>query len=154
MEFGSLGEGKSGEPIEKPLGAGEKTQKYSTHILALMLGFEPQPHCWEAGAFTKTPPNRPFSIYLNSYLALRLGGIKQKKCIIHCFKMISFVLFPQASDPSKNFNISEMNNDRLQRQRDFFVLTFCFLRIPPGSFTGSCVICIYFFTSFRVTACE
>ena len=36
-----------------------------------------------------------------------LGGIKQKKCIIHCSaKMISFVLFPQASVPSLNFNKS------------------------------------------------
>ena len=56
MEFGSLGEGKTGEPREKPLGAREKTQKNSTHMLALMLGFEPWPHWWEAGASTETPP--------------------------------------------------------------------------------------------------
>ena len=56
MEFGSFGEGKTGEPRENPLGAREKTQENSTHILVLMLGFELQPHCWEAGAFTKTAP--------------------------------------------------------------------------------------------------
>ena len=41
----------------------------------------------------KHPPNRPFSIYLNSYLAPRLGGIKQKKCIIHYWASRSFLLF-------------------------------------------------------------
>ena len=39
--------------------------------------------------------NTPFSIYWNSYLAPRLGGIKQKNSLLS-LKMISFVLFPQA----------------------------------------------------------
>ena len=44
-----------------------------------------------------------------NFMAPRLGGIKQKKCIIHVSpKMISFVLFPQASEPSMNFDISKM----------------------------------------------
>ena len=49
--------------------------------------------------------NRPFSIYLiNSYLAPRLGGIKQKKCIIHYWasRWFSFVLLPQASETRMN----------------------------------------------------
>ena len=37
----------------------------------------------------------PFSIYWNSYLAPRRGGIKQKNSLLS-LKMISFVLFPQA----------------------------------------------------------
>ena len=41
-----------------------------------------------------------------------LGGIKQKKLnVLVTFlslKMISFVLFPQVSEPSMNFNISKM----------------------------------------------
>ena len=54
IEFGSLGEGKTGEPRERF--AIEKTKKKSTHILALMLGFETRPHWWDTGAFTTTPP--------------------------------------------------------------------------------------------------
>ena len=48
--------------------------------------------------------------YINSNVAPRLGGIKQKKLTIHPSKLvvISFVLFPQASEPSWNFNKSEM----------------------------------------------
>ena len=47
---------------------------------------------------------------LNSYLAPRLGGIKQKKFVlfIASLKMISFALFPQALKPSMNFIISEL----------------------------------------------
>ena len=37
--------------------------------------------------------NRPVPIYLNSYLAPRLGGTKQKKCIIHCWVSRWFLLF-------------------------------------------------------------
>ena len=38
---------------------------------------------------------RPISTYMyqNSYLAPRLGGIKQKKCIIHCWASRWFLLF-------------------------------------------------------------
>ena len=55
--------------------------------------------------------NRTIPIYQNSYLAARLGGIEQKnhleaQQLIN--KYISFVLFPQASEPSMNFNISKM----------------------------------------------
>ena len=42
----------------------------------------------------------PFSIYQDSYLAPRLGGIKQKKCIIHCWA--------SAYQLSMNFNLSEL----------------------------------------------
>ena len=56
IEFGSLGEGKTGEPREKPLGGREKTKKTQPTYRHLMLGFEPRPHWWEAAVFTTTPP--------------------------------------------------------------------------------------------------
>ena len=47
--------------------------------------------------------------FFNSYLALGLGGIKQKMYYsLLSLKMTSFVLFPQASRPSMNFIISEL----------------------------------------------
>ena len=52
------------------------------------------------------------SFVLQSYLAPRLGGIHYKTQEIYysllSLKMISFVLFPQASQRSMNFNISEL----------------------------------------------
>ena len=45
------------------------------------LPYPPPP--WSCGCLLVVV-NRTFSIYLNSYLAQRLGGIKQKKCVIHC----------------------------------------------------------------------
>ena len=50
---------------------------------------------------------RPISIYQNSYLFPRVWGIKQKKLLLK-LKMISLLLFPQASEPSMNFNTSKL----------------------------------------------
>ena len=54
------GEGKTGVPGEKPLGAGKRTNKLSTHETP-DRGIERGPHWWEASALTTTPsllPNR------------------------------------------------------------------------------------------------
>ena len=53
--------------------------------------------------------SRPFSMYLDSYLAWRFQGIKQKK---RCYSLLSvkmtfFVLFCWASEPSMNFSINQ-----------------------------------------------
>ena len=46
------GEGKTGVPDEKPIGARERTNnKLNPHMVSTP-GFEPWPHCWEASALT------------------------------------------------------------------------------------------------------
>ena len=59
LEFGSVGfwgEGKTGVPGEKPLGAKERTDNKLNPHMALAPGFEPGPHWWEASALTTAPP--------------------------------------------------------------------------------------------------
>ena len=51
LEFGSVGfwgEGNSGVPGEKPLGARERTNNKLNPHMASTPGFEPGPHWWEA----------------------------------------------------------------------------------------------------------
>ena len=58
LEFGNVGfrgKGKTGVPREKPLGAKERTNNKLNPHMALMPGFEPRPHWWEASALTTTP---------------------------------------------------------------------------------------------------
>ena len=57
-----------------------------------------------------TPVNRPFSIYIEIHTWLRGLGNKIKEIILRLSneEYISFVLFPQASEPSMNFNIWEL----------------------------------------------
>ena len=38
-------------------------------------------------------PNKPIPMYCNSHLVPRLGGIKQKKCIVRCCALRRFFLF-------------------------------------------------------------
>lgn len=54
--------------------------------------------------------NKPFLIYQNSNMALRLGVIKTEEIYYSSLNLdaISFVLFPQALELSLNFNISQM----------------------------------------------
>ena len=49
-------------PVEKPLGAKERTNNKLNPHMALMLGFETRPHWWEAGAFTTVPPLPPLPL--------------------------------------------------------------------------------------------
>ena len=58
LEFGRVGfwgEGKTGVPGEKPLGAKEKTNNKLKPHTASTPGFEPGPHRWEASALTTSP---------------------------------------------------------------------------------------------------
>ena len=66
LEFGSVGfwwEGKTGVLKEKPLGAKERTKNKLNPHMALMLGFEPGPHGWEASAVTTVPSLAPPRVY-------------------------------------------------------------------------------------------
>ena len=59
LEFqnvGFCGEGKTRVPREKSLGGRERTGNKLNPHTALMPGFEPQPHWWEASALTSVPP--------------------------------------------------------------------------------------------------
>ena len=49
--FSVCGEGKTGVPGEKPLGAEKRTNKLNLNV-TLSLGIEPGPPWWEAGALT------------------------------------------------------------------------------------------------------
>ena len=69
--------------------------------------------------------------------ALRLRGIKQKKCIIHCWASRWFLLFyPQALQPSMNFNVWELVYWTTTYAKKIQVLgAFCRVRhfIPVGT---------------------
>jgi len=53
---GFWGDGKTGIPGEKPLGARERTNNKLNPHMASTPGFEPGPHWWEASALTTAPP--------------------------------------------------------------------------------------------------
>ena len=62
LEFGNVGfwgEGKTGVPGEKPLGARERTNNKLNPYMVSTLGFEPRPHWWEASALTTAPSLAP-----------------------------------------------------------------------------------------------
>ena len=64
LEFGSVGfwgEGKTGVPGEKPLGAKERTNNKLNPHMASTPGFEPGPHWWEDSALTTAPSLAPKS---------------------------------------------------------------------------------------------
>jgi len=71
LEFGSVGfwgEGKTGVPGEKPLGARERTNDKLNPHMASTPGVEPGPHWWEASALTTAPPLLPSaSIYESNH---------------------------------------------------------------------------------------
>ena len=58
-EFGFGGEGKTGVPEEKPLGARKRTNNKLNPHMASTPGFEPGPHWWEASALTTGPSLAP-----------------------------------------------------------------------------------------------
>ena len=62
LEFGNVGfwgEGKTGVPGEKPLGAKERTNNKLNPRMASTPGFEPGPHWWEESALTTAPSLAP-----------------------------------------------------------------------------------------------
>ena len=56
--IGFCGEGKTGVPGEKPLGAEKRTSKLNPHMTP-SLGIEPRPHWWEVSALTTVPSLHP-----------------------------------------------------------------------------------------------
>ena len=59
LEFGNVGfwgEGKTGVPGEKALGAKERTNNKLNPHMATTPGFEPGPHWWKASALTTALP--------------------------------------------------------------------------------------------------
>ena len=62
LEFGGVsfcGEGKTGVPGEKPLGARERTDNKLNPHMASTPRFESGLHWWEASALTTAPPLLP-----------------------------------------------------------------------------------------------
>ena len=58
LQFGCVGfwgEGKTGAPGEKPLGARKRTNNKLNPHMTPGLGVEPGPHWWEASALTTAP---------------------------------------------------------------------------------------------------
>ena len=56
-----LGEGKTGVPREKPLGARTRTNNKLNPHMTPSPGIEPRPHWWEASALTTAPSLLPIS---------------------------------------------------------------------------------------------
>ena len=71
LEFGNvgfLGEGRTGVPGEKPLGARTRTNnKLDPHMMSSPR-IEPGPHWWEASALTTAPSLLPLSTYFTPML--------------------------------------------------------------------------------------
>jgi len=69
LEFesvGFLGEGKTGVPREKPLGAEWKTNDKPNPHMKPSLGIKPKTHWWEASALTTAP-----DFNVNNYIHTR-----------------------------------------------------------------------------------
>ena len=63
MKFAGIvyfwGEGKTGLPGDKPLGAKERTNNELNPNIASTLGFEPGPHWWKVSALITAPALLP-----------------------------------------------------------------------------------------------
>ena len=86
LEFrnvGFCGEGKTGVPGEKPLGAEKRTNNKLNPHMTSSPGIEPGPHWWKASALTTAPSLLPFqsSLILFAY-NLMVGYSKKNKKII------------------------------------------------------------------------
>ena len=79
--FGFWGEGKTGVPGEKPLGARERTNNKLNPHMASTPGFEPGPQWWETSALTTAPSLRvhqrafQYLIYPNTLRYLPQHGV-------------------------------------------------------------------------------
>ena len=58
-----LGEGKTGVPGEKPLGARTRTNNKLNPHMTPSPGIEPGPHWWEASALNTAPSLLPTNVY-------------------------------------------------------------------------------------------
>ena len=61
--------------------------------------------CHPSNPIPHSHPSHPIDHFRYIKIHTWLGGMKQKKRLLLSLKMISFVLFPQASEPRVNFNI-------------------------------------------------
>ena len=109
LEFGNVGfwgEGKTGVPGEKPLGARERTNnKLNPHMVSTP-GFEPGPHWWEASVHTTAPPLLPQKLLVNlqwkmvheycvnNYLAQALYCMIHYNCKLHYIISILYAMSP------------------------------------------------------------
>ena len=80
LEFRSVGfwgEGKTGVPGEKPLGAEKRTNNKLNPHMTSSPGIEPGPHWWEASALTTAPSLLPqiyiYTFVISCKLASHLG---------------------------------------------------------------------------------
>ena len=94
LEFGSVGfwgEGKTGVPGEKSLGAKERTNNKLNPHMASTLGFEPGPHWWEASALTTAPPLAPLLLVIISILFIMFSSQKKfcKKGVIVAIALLN-----------------------------------------------------------------
>ena len=96
LEFVSVGfggEGKTGVPGEKPLGAKERTNNKLNPHMALTPGFEPGPHWWEASALTTAPPLPPLA-NMRAWSAHRILFLA---CILMCLLCRLLAIEPPAA---------------------------------------------------------
>ena len=100
--------------------SGEKLIKYQSNSSCVIMSVIPmttlfykalilQGEIWCWSLLGLKGLNRPVSMYLNSYLAPRFGGTKQKKCIIHCWVSRWFLLFYPHKPRSQVWILSYQN---------------------------------------------
>ena len=66
--------------------------------------------CHPSNPIPHSHPSHPIDHFHYIKIHTWLMGIKQKKCLLLSLKIISFVLFPPASEPSVNFNNYNITN--------------------------------------------
>ena len=79
LEFrnvGFCGEGKTGVPGEKPLGARTRTNNKLNPHMTPRPGIEPGPHWWEASALTTAPSLLPSIIIISTVTCYLIQEIK------------------------------------------------------------------------------
>ena len=109
LEFGNVGfwgEGKTGVPGEKPLGARKRTNNKLNPHMVWTPGFEPGPHWWEASVRTTAPPllsqklliNLQWKLVheycVNNYLAQALYYRIHYNCKLHYITSTLYAVSP------------------------------------------------------------
>ena len=104
LEFGSVGfwgEGKTGVPGEKSLGAKERTNNKLNPHMASMPEFEPGPHWWEASALTTAPSLAPQHLWRHMVTVLFYRFVFQYLKALIISSMVGGTLFLVKDLPSK-----------------------------------------------------
>ena len=109
IEFGSLGEGKTGEPRERF--AREKSKKNINPHFGIDAGI------WNQATLVGHRCVHHYTTLIDHFRYIKIhtwlseawrNKTKEMYYSLLSLKMVSSVLLPQVSDPGKNFNISEM----------------------------------------------